>query len=102
MSSRRIALPVPIMQEQGAPGSGLRKLASRISLARQSCRWQPSSVLRPGGIDLSSGKVRHDIGDEKLAGLFVVSIAIDKQLDTGCLVLSDQVDDLGHRTDKAV
>ena len=53
-------------------------------------------------MDLSSGKVRHDIRDEKFEGLFVVPIAIDEQLDAGCLVLSDQVDGLGHRTDKAV
>jgi hypothetical protein len=53
-------------------------------------------------MDLSSGKVRHGIRDEKFGGLFVVPIAIDEQLDAGCLVLSDQVDGLGHRTDIAV
>jgi hypothetical protein len=99
MSSRRIALPVPIMQEGRA-----RFRVAEVGEPHQACaaKLSRATILRPGGIDLSSGKVRHDIGDEKLAGLFVVSIAIDKQLDTGCLVLSDQVDDLGHRTDKAV
>src|SRR5713101_1668074 len=54
-------------------------------------------------IDLSSGKVRHDIRDEKFTSLFVVPliIAIDQQVDAGVLVLPDQVDGLGHRTDKA-
>jgi hypothetical protein len=51
-------------------------------------------------MDLSSGKVRHDIRDEKFGGLFVVPIANDEQLDAGCLALSDQVDGLGHRTTK--
>jgi hypothetical protein len=51
-------------------------------------------------MDLSSGKVRHDIRDEKFGGHFVVPIVIDEQLDAGCLVLSDQVDGLGHRTTK--
>ena len=54
-------------------------------------------------IDLPSGKVRHDIRDEKFTGLFVVPliIAIDQQVDAGVLVLPDQVNGLGHRNDKA-
>ena len=51
---------------------------------------------------LSSDEVRHDIRGEKFTGLYVVPlIAIDQQLDAGVLVLPDQVDGLGHRTDKA-
>jgi hypothetical protein len=46
--------------------------------------------------------VRHDIGGKELAGLYVVPpIAIDQQVDAGVLVLPDQVDGLGYRTDKA-
>jgi len=47
------------------------------------------------------GKVRHDIRGEKFTGLFVVPIAIDQEVDAGVLVLSDQVDGLGHRTEKS-
>jgi hypothetical protein len=46
--------------------------------------------------------VRHDIRDEKFPGLHVVpSIGIDQQVDAGVLVLPDQVDGLGHRTEKS-
>ena len=46
--------------------------------------------------------MRHDIRDEKFTGLYVVpSVGIDQQIDAGVLVLPDQVNGLGHRTDKA-
>ena len=46
--------------------------------------------------------MRHNIRGEKFTGLYVVpSIGIDQQVDAGVLVLADQVDGLGHRTDKA-
>jgi len=49
-----------------------------------------------------SGKVGHDIGDEKFTGLYVIpAIGIDQQVDAGVLVLPDQIDGLGHGTDKA-
>ena len=58
--------------------------------------------VRPRFACIPSGKVRHDIRDEKFTGLYVVPlIAIDQQLDAGVLVLPDQVDGLGHRTGKA-
>jgi len=47
------------------------------------------------------GQVRHDIRGEEFTGLFVIPIAIDQQVDAGVLVLSDQIDGLGHRTEKA-
>jgi len=39
--------------------------------------------------NLPSGKVRHNIRDEKFTGLCVVPIANDQQVDTGVLVLPD-------------
>jgi hypothetical protein len=50
----------------------------------------------------SSRKVRHDIRDEQLAGLYVVqAIRIDQQVDAGVLVLPEQIEGLGHGADKA-
>src|SRR3989442_12685435 len=52
--------------------------------------------------NLLSGKVRHNIRDEKFTGLYVVPlIAIDQQLDAGVLVIPDQVDGFGHGAEKA-
>src|SRR5262249_38223191 len=53
---------------------------------------------------LSSGKVRHDIRYEKFAGLYVVpkiAIAVDQQVDACVAVLPNDIDGLGHGTDKA-
>ena len=47
------------------------------------------------------GQVRHDIRGEEFTGLFVIPIAIHQQADAGVLVLSDQVDGLGHCTEKS-
>jgi hypothetical protein len=54
------------------------------------------------GFRRTSVKVRHNFRGEKFTSLCVVpSIGIDHQVDAGVLVLSDQVDGLAHRTDKA-
>ena len=45
--------------------------------------------------------MRHDLRREGLAALFVVSVGIDQQLNTRILVSPDQVDSLGHFTNKA-
>jgi hypothetical protein len=46
--------------------------------------------------------VLHDVRDEKFKGLHVApSVGIDRQIDAGVLVLPDQVNGLGYRTDKA-
>src|SRR5215471_13369321 len=67
----------------------------------------PSTHFLNGGadtpltIDLSSRKVRHDIRGEKFTRLYVVPpIAMYQQFDAGVSVLSDQVDSLGHGSDK--
>jgi len=46
--------------------------------------------------------VRYDVGHKELARLLVVwSIRVDQHVDTGILVLPDQVYGLSHGTDKA-
>ena len=49
---------------------------------------------------MPSGKVRHDIRDEEFTALGVVPIANDQQVDAGVLEWANQVDGLGHRTEK--
>src|SRR5216683_8317898 len=79
----------------------MRRMVTRPSGAscsrRNSAKLSLATILRP-----PSGKVRHDIRDEKLSGLDVVpTIAMDQQGDAGVPVLPDQIDGLGHGTDKA-
>jgi hypothetical protein len=63
---------------------------------------QPTRPFSAGvPTNLSSGKVRHDIGGEEFMGLYVVPVAIDQQSDARILVLPDQVDRLGYRPDEA-
>src|SRR5438552_11983041 len=61
-------------------------------------QYSPSAGL---ATNLPSGKVRHDIRDEKFTGLCIVPIANDQQVDAGVLVLPDPVDGLGHGAEKA-
>src|SRR5260221_10241832 len=80
----------------------MRRMVTRPSGAscsrRNSAKLSLATILRP-----PSGKVRHDIRDEKFTGLHVVeSIAVDQQVHAGVPVLPDQVDALGHCTDKAL
>src|SRR5713226_3412090 len=79
----------------------IRRVVRRPSGA--SCSRRNSAKLSLATISvLWSGKMRHDIRDEKLTVLFVaLSVGIDQQIDAGVLVLPDQVNGLGNCTNKA-
>ena len=61
-------------------------------------RWARQAII---GADRPSGKVRHDIRGEKFSARYVVpSIGVDQQVDSGVLVLPDEVDGFGRGADK--
>src|SRR5713226_3441132 len=98
---------VPGMSDEASAGLEEPLLQARERPALDGERQdEPAQEIppSPAGVptNLPSGKVRHDIRDEKFTGLYVVPlIAIDQQLDAGVLVLPDQVDGLGHGAEKA-
>src|SRR5260370_31070576 len=79
----------------------MRRIVTRPSGAscsrRNSEKLSLATILRP-----PSGKVRHDIRDEKFPGLDVVpTVALDQQVDARVPVLPHQLDGLGQGAGKA-
>ena len=90
-----------------APGLCQRRLSTGLlePCSRESALLfgiEMATALTSDSSSRPSGKVRHDISGENFSAVWIVTpIGVDRQIDSGFLMLSDEVDGFGHSADKA-